>query len=82
MSIRLLRMGLAAFGAALIAGAAPAHAQQDNPFSALVGKSREPAEERARANNVERYVLTTDDRMFLFEERDSSARVQFLCNDR
>jgi hypothetical protein len=81
LSIRFLRMGLAAFGAAFLAGAVPAYAQQDNPFSALVGKSREPAEERARANNVERYVLTTDDRMFLFEERDSSARVQFLCNE-
>lgn len=56
-----------------------AGAQSDNPFSALVGKKRERSNERRRPGAVERYVLTSDDRMFLFEERDDGARVQFLC---
>jgi len=86
LSVRILRIGLSMLAVGLLA-AAPARAadeilaQQDNPFSALVGKRRAPEEERTPTNNVERYVLTTDDRMFLFEERDAGARVQFLCGD-
>ena len=85
-SARISRIGLSTLAFGLLA-AAPARAadevlaQQDNPFSALVGKRRELSEERARAGGVERYVLTTDDRVFLFEERDAGARVQFLCGD-
>ncbi|WDI32566.1 DUF4908 domain-containing protein [Hyphococcus flavus] len=55
--------------------------QQDNPFSALVGKSRERSQRRGDRSDVERYVLTSDDRMFLFEELASGARVQFLCGE-
>lgn len=53
----------------------------DNPFSALVGKrSREPGPENQKGGAVERYVLTSDARVFLFEERGAHARVQFLCS--
>lgn len=53
----------------------------DNPFSALVGKrSRETRPENQKAGAVERYVLTSDARVFLFEERGAYARVQFLCS--
>lgn len=53
----------------------------DNPFSALVGKrSREPGPESQKAGAVERYVLTSDARVFLFEERGAYGRVQFLCS--
>jgi hypothetical protein len=54
--------------------------QSDNPFSALVGKRRERVSEYSPARAVERYVLTSDDRVFLFEERGASARVRFLCS--
>ncbi len=52
----------------------------DNPFSALVGKRRERSTfEDQTPHGVERYVLTSDDRAFLFEERGRTARVRFLC---
>ncbi|WP_425410310.1 DUF4908 domain-containing protein [Hyphococcus sp.] len=54
--------------------------QSNNPFSALVGKRRE-RDQRRQARIVERYVLASDDRMFLFEERGGVARVQFLCGE-
>ncbi|GJL91433.1 DUF4908 domain-containing protein [Hyphococcus sp.] len=54
--------------------------QADNPFSALVGKRRERVSEYSPARAVERYVLTSDDRVFLFEERGANARVRFLCS--
>lgn len=52
----------------------------DNPFSALVGKRRDKRRDHREGRGVERYVLTTDDRAFLFEERGSDARVRFLCS--
>ncbi len=54
--------------------------QSNNPFSALVGKRRERSSETGPARAVERYVLASDDRVFLFEERGSTARVRFLCS--
>lgn len=54
--------------------------QSDNPFSALVGDRRERASDGVKAGAVERYVLTSDNRAFLFEERGTSARVRFLCS--
>jgi len=54
--------------------------ESDNPFAALVGKRRSRASERFKAARVERYVLATDDRMFLFEEHGGMARVRFLCS--
>ncbi|MEZ5891944.1 MAG: DUF4908 domain-containing protein [Parvularculaceae bacterium] len=77
------RWAPALFALALAAGA-PAEAQilsqeSDNPFAALVGRRREPGEERASLRGVERYVLASDSRAFLFEERGATARVRFLC---
>ncbi len=54
--------------------------QSDNPFSALVGKRRDRAGDYGPARGVERYVLASDDRIFLFEERGATARVRFLCS--
>lgn len=81
-----LALSIAAFGL----GFAPASAaeplrvkmaaQADNPFSALVGKRRRSNDERLQTGNVERYVLASDDRVFLLEESSASARVQFLCS--
>ena len=90
--MRAARIAIAAL-AALVASA-PAGAQKqtpetapiliaqqsDNPFSALVGKRRQRVSEYGPARAVERYVLTSDDRIFLFEERGTSARVRFLCS--
>lgn len=50
-----------------------------DPFSALVGKKRERRAERAARGKVERYVIASDDRAFLFEDQSSEARVKFLC---
>ncbi len=53
-----------------------------NPFSALVGKSREKRDRRrAGGGEVERYVLASDDRAFLFENEGEAARVKFLCSE-
>lgn len=76
---------LALFGAAALL-AATAHAQtatpsslQADPFSALVGK-RKPAAERVAADAaVERYVIATDDRVFLFQSSGGEGRLKFLC---
>lgn len=55
-----------------------------NPFSALVGKKRKRRADRVGRGTIERYVLASDDRAFLLEERSRQARVKFLCgpNDR
>ncbi len=53
-----------------------------NPFSALVGKRRERrSQQRTRGAGVERYVLASDDRAFLFENDGEGARVTFLCGE-
>lgn len=52
---------------------------QANPFSALVGKKRERRQSPAARVSIERYVLASDDRAFLFEDRSNEARVKFLC---
>ncbi len=54
-------------------------AQSSDPFSALVGKKRTRRQERSRGVTIERYVLASDDRALLFEDRSNEARVQFLC---
>lgn len=89
----LAGLGLSAFAAGALAHAQPAAQDaapirvraalaqpSENPFSALVGKRRERSQEAHAAHAVERYVLTSDDRAFLFEERGALARVQFLCS--
>jgi hypothetical protein len=65
------------------ASAQPATASdlRADPFSALVGK-RQPREERAAATAaVERFVIATDDRVFLFQSGDRQGRLKFLCKD-
>ena len=53
-----------------------------NPFSALVGKRRENRNRRrSGSSDVERYVLASDDRAFLFENEGEVARVTFLCGE-
>ncbi len=90
---RRINAAIALAGAAccgiFVFGALPAAAQgglavsmaqtQSDPFSALVGKKRERRDERAARGKVERYVLASDDRAFLFEDQSSEARVKFLC---
>ena len=73
-------VALATLGAAAAQDAAPASLRAD-PFSALVGK-RKPAAERAIATSaVERFVVATDDRVFLFQSDDRAGRLKFLCGD-
>ncbi len=50
-----------------------------NPFSALVGERQGRREARSQRSKIERYVLASDDRAFLFEDRGGEARVKFLC---
>jgi len=50
---------------------------QNNPFSTLVGRPRRSEEPKG----VERYVLASDERIFLFENGGATARIQFLCGD-
>lgn len=54
---------------------------QDNPFTTLVGKRRDRRDNSQQRSAVERYVLASDERAFLFEDRGASARIQFLCGE-
>jgi len=56
-------------------------AENSDPFSALVGKRTTRAKSRPAAIQVERYVIATDGRAFLFENRGEEARLKFLCRD-
>lgn len=76
----------AALCAALLTGGAAADPAdlagviaEPNPFSALVGKKRERRADRTARVEAERYVLASDNRVFLFENRSNEARVKFLC---
>lgn len=68
-----------AVGAASAQAVSPATsfvaAAQNNPFSTLVGR---PRSGEAPAG-VQRYVLASDERAFLFENGGAAARIQFLC---
>jgi hypothetical protein len=73
--IARLAIALAAACACGTADAAP----RADPFSALVGKrqsSRGPA-----AAAVERYIVATDDRVFLFQGDSRQGRLKYLCAD-
>jgi len=55
---------------------------QSDPFLALVGKRRERSErDKARRSDVERYIIATDNRIFLFENLGQQARLKFLCRE-
>ena len=56
-----------------------AAALSDDPFSALVGRRARVREVREERRPVERYVLASENRAFLFEDRGDTARVVFLC---
>lgn len=84
---RFLMRGLAtlaaaaAMGGAALAQDARPTAFSADPFSALVGR-RQP--DRARLPDVgavERFVIATDDRVFLFQGGARSGRLKFLCGD-
>lgn len=55
--------------------------QTHDPFSALVGRRSKKRERRQQPVMVERYVIATDDRVFLFENSGAEARLKFLCRD-
>ncbi len=81
-SICAVFLGICVFAGPPAAAQQPISAMtqsQSDPFSALVGKRRERRAERAARGKVERYVLASDDRSFLFEDQSSEARVKFLC---
>lgn len=85
MDVRVLVLALAStatlFSAAGAQSVRPSSFRAD-PFSALVGK-RAPAEERKVDDAaVERYVVATDDRVFLFQADDDLGRLKYLCGDR
>lgn len=85
MGLRILSALLAAAAAILGAAVAQGEAETDafsaDPFSALVGR-RQPAAERAAASSaVERFVVTTDSRVFLFQGDVRYGRLKFLCGD-
>lgn len=56
-------------------------AERGNPFSALVGRRSDRKQRRPAAFMVERYVIATDGRSFLFETQGEQARIKFLCGD-
>jgi hypothetical protein len=52
-----------------------------DPFSALVGKRQPEAQRLDNLESVDRYVIATDDRVFLFQAGAREARLKFLCGD-
>ncbi len=68
------------FGSASAQDLRPSSLRAD-PFSALVGKRQPAAEREAASAAVERYVIATDDRVFLFQADEREARIKFLCGD-
>lgn len=52
-----------------------------DPFAALVGRRAKRQDTQRAGAKIERYVLATDDRSFLFQDRSDIARIQFLCSE-
>ena len=79
MAFRVKKLALLAAAASLFAtaeaqGVEPSSLRAD-PFSALVGR-RKPAAERVAAQAmVERFVIATDDRVFLFQSSGGEGRL-------
>ena len=69
---------LAAVGAAQAQSPRPSSFSAD-PFSALVGKRSAEAARLDDAAQVERFVIATDDRVFLFQGGERDGRLRFLC---
>ncbi len=79
-------LALAVLGAE--AGAEPADSARfavkepdADPFSALVGKRSDRASRKAKDAGIERFVVSSDGRVFLFSNRNGDARIKFLCRD-
>lgn len=60
---------------------APPTSLRADPFSALVGKRQSREQREAATDAVERFVVATDDRVFLFQSGDRQGRLKFLCKD-
>lgn len=76
----LLLAALSAVAPAMAQSARPSSLRAD-PFSALVGKRQSAAEREAASAAVERYIVATDDRVFLFQSDAREGRIKFLCGD-
>jgi hypothetical protein len=68
----------ASIGASATAQVAPTPLRTD-PFSALVGKRQSAELREAATGAVERFVVATDDRVFLFQQDERQGRLKFLC---
>jgi len=68
-------------GAPAMAQSARPSSLRADPFSALVGKRQSAAEREAASAAVERYLVATDDRVFLFQSDAREGRIKFLCGD-
>jgi hypothetical protein len=64
-----------------VQGARFAASEPADPFSALVGKRRDRASRETRDARIERFVVSSDGRAFLFSNRGGDARIKFLCRD-
>ncbi|MFN3958325.1 MAG: DUF4908 domain-containing protein [Parvularculaceae bacterium] len=71
----------AAMGLALAQTPRPVAFSAD-PFSALVGKRSTKAARLVESAAVDRYVVATDDRVFLFQGGEREGRLKFLCGER
>lgn len=76
--LSLLAALAAAAGVALAQTPRPSSFSAD-PFSALVGKRNAEALRLVDAAKVERFVVATDDRVFLFQGGEREGRLKFLC---
>lgn len=80
VKLALLAAAATLFATAEAQGVEPSSLRAD-PFSALVGR-RKPAAERVAAQaKVERFVIATDDRVFLFQSSGGEGRLKFLCGE-
>lgn len=84
---RFLTRGLTGLAAAAAMGAVACaqdvrpSAFSADPFSALVGKRQPDAARLLDAESVDRFIIATDDRVFLFQGGPREGRLKFLCGD-
>lgn len=69
----------AAAGSVALAQSSPPVSFSADPFSALVGKRSAEAARLDDSASVERFVIATDDRVFLFQGGEREGRLRFLC---
>lgn len=82
----IVRAFIVLIAAAALTGAASAqvapNSLRSDPFSALVGKRQSVEQREAAIAKVERFVVATDERVFLFQADDDHGRLKYLCGDR